>query len=164
MTIIQITGQNMGDNMDKLKLFHSAVVQFGCSIVSDSLRPHGLQHARFPCPLPTHGSCSNSCPLSQWCHPTISSSVVPFSSSFNLSQHQNLFQWVSSSHQVAELLVFKLQHQSFHTSVENVIYTQTHAYTHIHHAKQVCHWQKLNVHPPYTPTILLVHKRNEVIF
>ena len=56
------------------------VVQFSCSIMSDTLQPHGLQHARLPCPSPTPGVCSSSCPLSQWCHPTISSSVVPFSS------------------------------------------------------------------------------------
>ena len=43
-------------------------IQFSCSIVSDSLWPHGLQHARLPCPSPTHGACSNSCPLSRWCH------------------------------------------------------------------------------------------------
>ena len=49
------------------------------SIISNSLRPHGLQHARLPCPSPSPGACSNSCPLSWWCHPTISSSVVPFS-------------------------------------------------------------------------------------
>ena len=48
--------------------------------MSDSLRPHGLQHAKLPCPLPTPRACSNSCPLSQWCHPTISFSAVPFSS------------------------------------------------------------------------------------
>jgi len=48
--------------------------------MSDSLRPHGLQHARLPCPSPSHGACSNSWPLSRWCHPTISSSVFPFSS------------------------------------------------------------------------------------
>ena len=47
---------------------------------SDSLQPHGLQHARLPCPSPTPGAYSNSCPLSRWCHPTISSSVIPFSS------------------------------------------------------------------------------------
>ena len=55
-------------------------VQFSHSVMSDSLWPHGLQHARPPCPSPTPGACSNSCPLSWWCHPTISSSVVPFSS------------------------------------------------------------------------------------
>ena len=48
--------------------------------MSDSLWPHGLQPSRLPCPSPTPGACSNSCPLSQWCHPTVSSSVVPFSS------------------------------------------------------------------------------------
>ena len=53
--------------------------QFSCWVVSDSLQPHGLQHARLPCPSPSPRDCSNSCPLSRWCHPTISSSVVPFS-------------------------------------------------------------------------------------
>ena len=56
------------------------VYQFSCSVMSDSLRPHGLQHARLPCPSPTPGAYSNSCPSSQWCHPTISYSFVPFSS------------------------------------------------------------------------------------
>ena len=55
-------------------------VQFSCSVMSDSLRPHGLQHARPPCPSPTPGVYPNSCPLSQGCHLTISSSVIPFSS------------------------------------------------------------------------------------
>ena len=55
-------------------------VQFSCSVVSDSLQPHGPQHDRPPCPSPTPRVYPNSCPLSQWCHPTISSSVIPFSS------------------------------------------------------------------------------------
>ena len=55
-------------------------VQFNLSVVSNSLRPHKLQHARPPCPSPTPRVYPNSCPLSRWCHPTISSSVVPFSS------------------------------------------------------------------------------------
>ena len=54
-------------------------VKFRSSNMSNSLWPHGLQHARLPCPLPTPGIYSKSCPLSQWCHPTISSSVIPFS-------------------------------------------------------------------------------------
>ena len=54
--------------------------QFSCSFVFDSLRPHEMQHARPPYPSPTPGVHPNSCPLSQWCHPTISSSVIPFSS------------------------------------------------------------------------------------
>ena len=55
-------------------------VQFSCSVVSDSLQPHEPQHARPPCPSPTSRVHPNACPLSRWCHPTISSSVVPFSS------------------------------------------------------------------------------------
>ena len=58
----------------------SFIPQFSCSVVSYSLWPHGLQHIRLPCPSPTPRAYSNSCALSQWCHPTISSSVVPFSS------------------------------------------------------------------------------------
>ena len=183
-----------------LLMIFEASVQFSCSVVSDSLQPHGLQHAKLPCASPTPGACLNSCPFSQWCHPTISSSVVPFShlqsfpasrsfsmSQFftsggqsilklrfssvhvssvaqscptlcdpmnrstpglpvhhqlpeftqthvhrggdaiqpshplsspsppvpNPSQHQGLFQWVNSSHQVAKVLEFQLQHQSF---------------------------------------------------
>ena len=56
------------------------LLSFSCSVVSDSLQPHRLQHAKHPCPSPTPGACSNSCPSSQWFHPTISSSVTPFSS------------------------------------------------------------------------------------
>ena len=63
------------------------------------------------CPSPSPRVCSNSCPLSWWWHPSISSSVIPSSPTFSLSQHQDLFQWVSSSHQVAKVL--ELQHQSF---------------------------------------------------
>ena len=57
-----------------------SVSQFSCWVLSDSLQPHGLQHARLPSLSPSFRACSNSCPLSQWCHPTISSSVGPFSS------------------------------------------------------------------------------------
>ena len=53
---------------------------FSRSVVSSYLWPHGLQHPRYPCPSPSPGACSNPCPLNQWCHPTISSSVVSFSS------------------------------------------------------------------------------------
>ena len=81
-------------------LGHKVSVQFSRSVMSDSLQPHGLQHARPPCPSPTPRVYSNSCPLSQWCHPTISSPSCP---TFSLSQHQGLFKWVSSSHQVAKV-------------------------------------------------------------
>ena len=88
-------------------------VQFSCSVVSDSLQPHEPQHIRPSCPSPTPRVHPNPCPLSWWCHPTILSSDVPFSPAFNLSQHQGLFKWVSSSHQVAKVLELQLQHQSF---------------------------------------------------
>ena len=74
-------------------LFLSSSVQFSHSVMSHSLQPHGLQHARLPCSSPTPGACSDSCPSSWWCHPTISSSVTPFwvqsspaSGSFQMSQ------------------------------------------------------------------------------
>ena len=60
--------------------FHLFSLFFIRSVVSDSLQPHGLQHARLPCPSPFPRACSNSCPSNWWCHPTISSSVIPFSS------------------------------------------------------------------------------------
>ena len=62
-----------------IRALSKSSVQFSHSVVSDSLQPNGLQHTRPPCPSPTPGVCSNSCPLSRWCHPTISSSVIPFS-------------------------------------------------------------------------------------
>ena len=79
-------------------------VQFSRSVVSNSLQPHESQHARPPCPPPTPGVYPNSRPSSRWCHPAISSSVVPFSSCPNSSQHQGLFQWVNTSHEVAKVL------------------------------------------------------------
>ena len=90
-------------------------VQFSCSVMSDSLWPHGLQHTRLPCPSPTPGVYSNSRPKSRWCHPNISSLSSPFPA-FSLSQHQGLFQQVSSLHQVVKVLEFQLQHQSFQWS------------------------------------------------
>ena len=65
---------------DSYKLTIACSVQFSHSVMSDSLWPHGLQHTRLPCPSPTPGAYSNSCPSCRWCHPTISSSFVPFSS------------------------------------------------------------------------------------
>ena len=65
-------------------------VQFS-SVTPDSFWPHGLQHTRLLCPLPPPGACPNSCPLRQWCHPTISSSVIPFSSSLQSFQASGSF-------------------------------------------------------------------------
>ena len=66
--------------------------QFSLSFMSNSLQPHGLQHARSPCPSSTPGVYSNSCPLSQWCHPAISSSVIPFSSHLQFFPASGSFQ------------------------------------------------------------------------
>ena len=87
--------------------------QFSLSVMSDSLRPHGLQHTRLPCLSPTPWACSNSSPSSQWCHPTISSSVVPFSfcpQFFPASGSFPMSQFFTSGGQSIE---FQLQHQSF---------------------------------------------------
>ena len=120
---------------------------FSRSAMSDSLWPQGLQHARLPCPSPSPGAYSNSCPLSQWCHATISSSVVPFSSclhsfpasgSFSMSQLFALKYWsfsfsISPSNEYSGLISFRidlfdflavqgtlkslLQHHSLKTSI-----------------------------------------------
>ena len=88
-------------------------VQFSHSVVSDTLWPHGLQHVRPLCPSPTPRVYSNSCPLSsdaiQPSHPLLSPSLPAFS----LSQHQGLFKWVSPLYQVAKVLEFQFQQQSF---------------------------------------------------
>ena len=99
----------------KVRKFNSGhhSVQFSCSVMSDFLWPHGLQHARSPCPLPTLGIYSNSCPLSQWWHLASHFLSSPFPPAFNLSQPQGLFQWIHSSHKMARVLGFQLQHQSF---------------------------------------------------
>ena len=77
----------------------SKLLSFSCSVVSDSLQAHGLQYARLPCPSPTPGAYSSSCPSSQWCHPTISSSVIPFSSSPQSFQASGTFlmSWLFAS-------------------------------------------------------------------
>ena len=78
--------------------------------MSESLRPHGVQHASPPCPSPTPKVYSNSCPSSRWCHPTISSSVIPFSSCLQSFPASGSFQM---SQLFASVLEFQLQHQSF---------------------------------------------------
>ena len=92
-------------------------VQFIHSVMSNSLWPHGLQHTRPPCPLPTPRIYSNSCPLSQWCHPTISSFVSPFSSclqsfpasgSFQMSQYWSFSFSISPSNEYSGLIPFRM--------------------------------------------------------
>jgi len=75
---IQSEGEQMQPQNTPLQ--HENSVQFSRSVMSNSLRPHGLQHTKLPCPSPTPRACSHSYPWNRWCHPTISSSVIPFSS------------------------------------------------------------------------------------
>ena len=93
--------------------------QFSCSVMSNSLWTHGLEHTRTPCPSPTSGVYSNSCLLIaddiQPSHPLLS----PSPPAFNLSQQKGLFKWVSSLHQVAKVLEFQLQHQFFQWNIQD---------------------------------------------
>ena len=116
-----------GRNKNHLKLFLRKVsghlswaphplnlsVQFSQSVVSDSLWSHRLQHARLPCPLPTSRAYSNSCPSSRWCHPTSSSSVVPFTSHLQFFPASGSFPMSQLFSSGGHILEFKLQHQSF---------------------------------------------------
>ena len=101
-------GQQAYEKMLMSLIIQFSSVQFSRSVVSDSLRPHESQHARPPCPSPSPGVHSNSCPLSRFAiqpsHPLSS----PFPPAPNPSQHQSLFQWVNSSHEVAKVLEFQL--------------------------------------------------------
>ena len=104
---------NQQKQNQELTVAHINSVQFSHSVVSDSLRLHGLQHDRLPCPSPTPRAYISSI---HWVSDAIQPShplSAPFPPAFNLSQLQGLFQWVSSSHQVAKGLEFQLQHQSF---------------------------------------------------
>ena len=99
--------------LGKTKNTRVGSVQFSHSVMSDSLQPHGLQHARPACPSPTPGVYPNSCPLNQWCQPTVSSSVIPFSScpqSFPASGSFQMSQLFASHGQSTGV---SIQHQSF---------------------------------------------------
>ena len=87
--------------------------QFSSSVVSNSLQPHGLQHTRLPCPSPTPEVYSSSRPLHRWYNPTISFSVVPFSTCLQSFPGSGSFLMSWSSHQVAKVLEFQLQHQDW---------------------------------------------------
>ena len=109
----QRVGHDWSD-IARMTIFFSSV-QFSLSVMSDSLRPHGLQHTRPPCLSPTPGVYSKSCPLSRWCHPTISSSVIPFSStiqSFPASGSFQMSQFFTSGGQSigASVLPMNIQH------------------------------------------------------
>ena len=114
-------------------------VQFSHSVVSDSLWPHGLQHVRPPCSSPTPGTCSNSCPFSRWCHPTISSSVVPFSShlqSFSTSGSFQMSHFFVSSGQIigvsASASVFPMNIQDwFPLGLTGLIFLQSKGFSRV---------------------------------
>ena len=78
--VIDWSKGNGESSLTNLKKFRLKELLFSRSVVSNSLQPHGLQHTRSPCPSPSPRACSNSCPSIRWCHPTVSSSVIPFSS------------------------------------------------------------------------------------
>ena len=108
ITIIIIINRIHFSIQDVNKLKNS--VQLSHSVLSKSLQPHGLQHSRLHCLSLFLGVWSNSCPLSRWCHSTISSSVIPCSSCLQSFPASGLFQRVGSSHQVAKVLELQLQH------------------------------------------------------
>ena len=101
-------GETLLSVLSIVAVLSDSVVSIRCCSVARSCLtlcwPPGLQHARLPFPSPPPGACSNSCPSSGWCHPTMSSSVIPFSSCLNFSQHQGLFQWVGYSHQYSSVV------------------------------------------------------------
>ena len=112
MVLTSVTNSLQGRSQKKWDLTLFSSVQFSCSVMSDSLRPHESQHARPPCPSPTPGVHWELCPSSQWCHPAISSSVVPFSScpqslpASKSSPMSQLFAWGGQSTGVSALSSF----------------------------------------------------------
>ena len=106
-------------NLSQFQCWFFSPAQFSHSVMSNSLQPHGLQHARLPCPSLIPRACSNSCPWSRWCHPTISSSVVPLSyclQSFPASGSYPMSQFFAESGQIigvsasASVLPMNIQH------------------------------------------------------
>ena len=101
-------------NMSRSKIHCCCIIiQFSGSVVSDSLWPHGLHHPRVPCPSPSPRACSNACPSNLWSHPTISSSVIPFSSRLQSFPASGSFPMSQLFISVAKVLELQLQHQSF---------------------------------------------------
>ena len=125
--------QKESDKTEQLKILGRAV-QFSHSVMSDSLQPHGLQHTRPPCPSPTPGAYSNSCPQSWWCHPTISSSLIPFS-----SHSLGRTVWISLQSKGLSKSSPTPQFKSINSSVLNFLCSPS--VTSIHD-----HWKKHSVH------------------
>ena len=94
--------------------------------MSESLWPQGLQHPRLSCPPLSPGACSNSCPLSRWCHPTVSSSAILVSFCLQSSSIRVFFQWVGSLHQVAKVLELwrkKIQMLFYYRSLHGLLHS-----------------------------------------
>ena len=133
---------------------------FSHSVVSESLWPRGLRHTRLPCPSPTPRACSNSCPLSRWCHPTISSSVIPFSSchqsfpasgSFPVSQFfasggQSVSFSISSSNEYSELISFKIDWISLSSGGLSRFFSNTTIQKHQFFTAQLSLWSNYHIH------------------
>ena len=138
---------------------------FSCSVVSDSLWPYGLQHARLPCPSPSPRACSNSCPLSQWCYPIISSSVVPFFScpqSFPASGSFLMTQLFASGDQSigasASALVLLMNIQDwFSLGLTGLISLQPKGLSKVFSNTTVQKHQFFGAQPLYGPTLTSIH-------
>ena len=135
------------------------------SVVSDSLWPHGLQHTSLPCPSPFPGAYSNSCPLSQWCHPTISSSVIPFSScpqSFPASGSFLMSQFFESGSQTigasASASIFPMNIQDwFPLGLTGLISLQPKGLSKVFSNTTVQKHQFFGAQPLYGPTLTSIH-------
>ena len=123
-------------------------VQFSHSVMSDSLWPHGLWHAKLPCPSPTPRACSNSCPLSRWCLPTISSSVIPFSFCLQSFPHQGLFQWVSVQTTSASESVLPMTIQDWfpQSKGHSRVFSNTTVQKHHFFSPQLSLWSNSHIH------------------
>ena len=142
-----------------------SLVQFSRSVVSDSLWLHGLQHARLPCPSPTPGVYSNSRPLSRWCHPTISSSVIPFSShlqSFPESGSYQMSQFFASGGQStgvsasASVLPMNIQHW-YPLGWTGWISLQCKGLSRVFSNTTVQKHQFFSAQPSFNPTLTSIH-------
>ena len=138
---------------------------FSCSVVSSSLQPHGPHHTRPPCPSPTPGACSNSYPSTQWCHPTISSSIVPFSShlqSFPASGAFPVSQFFTSNGQSirvsASASVLPVNIQSwFPLRLTDLIFLQPKGLSRVFSSTTIQSINSLMLSLLYGPTLTLIH-------
>ena len=130
---------------------------FSCSVMSDSLQPQGLQHTRLPCPSPSPRACPNSCPLSQWCRPTISSSV-PFSSCLQIFPRIRAFSNESALHIMWPKywsFIFSVGPSNEYSGLTGLIsmYTDTHTQTHTHtHTHKTIYFRKRGGIMPFDRT------------